>query len=432
MKIPALILAILFIGIPASQAQLLKKMKERAAQTAENKILNKTSTATDKSMDKAEAEVKKGAKKNTDAPAGEPADESGEPAETTKTTSVSAKAAPKGSSLKSFANYDFVPGDKLIYYYDMAGERDAEIPGRMLVNDGNVEVQTYKGEKVLLIPAKAELSMVPAMNSNNYLPEQYTLEFDVMTNGENYKSGRVNLYFRKPEHANYKWTGTCVYTIQLSGLTNGQGAIDFTSYRDEGGSVGGHRYFPDEANINAADTWRKVAIYVNKNIGKVYVDQYRVGIMNQLQPGAGMVTFEFSNDYTPIMIKNIRIAKGGSDAYNKVLTEGKFVSYGIQFDVNKANLKPESMGTINEVYKMMNDNAGLKFEIGGHTDSDGSADANAKLSEERAKAVKAALVELGIDESRLTVKGYGSTKPVADNNSAENKARNRRVEFVKK
>ena len=430
MKLFTLLIIATFAGLPYSNGQLLKKMKERAAQTAENKILNKTSTATDKSIDKAEAEVKKETKQKADTPDA-PSEEGEGEVETAKAPAPS-KSAPKTSSLKSFSNYDFVPGDQLIYYYDMAGERDAEIPGRMLVNDGNVEVQTYKGEKVLLIPAKAELSMVPAMNSNNYLPEQFTLEFDVMTNGESYRSGKVNLYFRKPEHAHYKWTGSCVYTIQLSGLSNGQGAINFVSHKDEGGSVGGNRYFPEEANLNAADTWRRVAIYVNKNIGKVYVDQHRVGIMNQLQPGAGLVSFEFSNDYTPIMIKNIRIAKGGSDAYNKVMTEGKFVSYGIQFDVNKAILKPESMGTINEVYKMLKENAGLKFEIGGHTDSDGSADANIKLSEERAKSVKAALVDMGIDESRLTVKGFGASKPVNDNSSAENKARNRRVEFVKK
>ena len=430
MKVVFFILAIVLMNSLGAEAQLLKKMKERAAQTAENKILNKTSTATDKSMDKAEAEVKKGGKKSDDTPSDEPKKDEANAG--SNESAAPDKSEQKSSSLKSFANYDFVPGDKIIYYYDMAGERDAEIPGRMLVNDGNVEVQTYKGEKVLLIPAKADLSMVPAMSSNNYLPEQYTLEFDVMTNGEAYKSGKINMYFRKPEQAQYKWSGTCVYTIQLSGLSNGQGAVDFSSYRQDGSSVGGHRYFPDEANLNAPDTWRRVAIYINKNIGKVYVDQHRVAIMNQVQPGAGMVTFEFSNDYTPVMIKNIRIAKGGSDAYNKVISEGKFVSYGIQFDVNKSVLKPESMGTINEVYKMMKENADLKFEIGGHTDGDGSADANLKLSEERAKAVRAALIDLGISESRLTTKGYGSSQPVAKNDSGENKARNRRVEFVKK
>jgi outer membrane protein OmpA-like peptidoglycan-associated protein len=81
---------------------------------------------------------------------------------------------------------------------------------------------------------------------------------------------------------------------------------------------------------------------------------------------------------------------------------------------------------------MLKENADLKLEIGGHTDSDGSSEANLKLSEERAKSVRTALVEMGIEESRLSVKGFGSSKPVNDNSSAENKARNRRVEFVKK
>lgn len=427
MKYFLLFLLIGLIKISTADAQILKKIKDRAAQTAENKILNKTTKATEKTMDDAEKEVK-GDKKST--PKNETQEPSANEEQPSQTKSIPNKG-PATSSLKSFANYDFVPGDKIIFYYDMAGEKDAEIPGRMLVNDGTVEVQTYKGEKVLFVPQKGNISMIPAIEGNNYLPEQYTLEFDVMTNGESYKNGRVRLYFRKPEHSNYKWSSRSVYKIYLNGLSNGRGEIDFTTF-DGKNTIGGNHYFPEEANIKTPDTWRKVAVYVNKNIAKVYVDQHRVGIMNRIQPGAGMVTFEVINDHTPVMIKNIRIAQGGSDAYNKVMTEGKFIAYGIQFDVNKSTLKPESMGTINEIYKMMKDNPGLNLEVGGHTDSDGSASSNQKLSEERASAVKAELVSMGIDGSRLTVKGFGSTRPVAENNSSENKAKNRRVEFVKK
>lgn len=112
-------------------------------------------------------------------------------------------------------------------------------------------------------------------------------------------------------------------------------------------------------------------------------------------------------------------------------TEGKIITYGIQFDVNKSTLKPESMGAINEIVKLMKQNEDLRFEIGGHTDNTGTTDRNNILSQERADAVKNQMIKMGIDEGRLTTKGYGSSKPVAKNDNAENKARNRRVEFIK-
>jgi outer membrane protein OmpA-like peptidoglycan-associated protein len=93
-------------------------------------------------------------------------------------------------------------------------------------------------------------------------------------------------------------------------------------------------------------------------------------------------------------------------------------------------MKPESMGEINRITSLMKDHPELKFEIGGHTDSDGDDAYNLKLSQQRADAVKTQLVAQGIDATRFTTKGYGSTKPMADNATPEGKANDRRVEFT--
>lgn len=103
----------------------------------------------------------------------------------------------------------------------------------------------------------------------------------------------------------------------------------------------------------------------------------------------------------------------------------------INFDTDKANIKSESQPTIDEIQKLLTANAGLKVAIEGHTDNSGTPARNKKLSEERAQAVKAALTTKGIDASRLTAKGIGQDKPIADNASEEGKAKNRRVEIVK-
>jgi OmpA-OmpF porin, OOP family len=134
----------------------------------------------------------------------------------------------------------------------------------------------------------------------------------------------------------------------------------------------------------------------------------------------------------PLVFRNIRIASGGQmNMIGKKFTESKIVTHGINFDVDKATIKPESMGTLNMIVQVLKDNPDLKFEIDGHTDNSGAAAHNLTLSQQRAIAVKDQLTKMGVDASRLTTKGFGDTKPIADNGTIEGKANNRRVEFVK-
>jgi outer membrane protein OmpA-like peptidoglycan-associated protein len=112
-------------------------------------------------------------------------------------------------------------------------------------------------------------------------------------------------------------------------------------------------------------------------------------------------------------------------------TEAKIVTHGINFDVDKATIRPESMGVLNQIKAVMDQDAELKFEIDGHTDNSGDSAHNQTLSQERADAVKEQLISMGIDAGRLTTKGCGDTKPMASNDTPDGKANNRRVEFVR-
>ncbi|MDB4444596.1 OmpA family protein [bacterium] len=116
--------------------------------------------------------------------------------------------------------------------------------------------------------------------------------------------------------------------------------------------------------------------------------------------------------------------KGAS--VNKV---GCWILEGVRFDTGKANIKPTFYPELNEVVTVLNRNPGLKVEIQGHTDNVGAAAFNQKLSERRAKSVMEHLVNQGIDPSRLSAKGYGSSRPAASNATPEGRAMNRRVEL---
>jgi len=131
-------------------------------------------------------------------------------------------------------------------------------------------------------------------------------------------------------------------------------------------------------------------------------------------------------------ISNFRITDASPDMRSKLLTDGKLVAYGIYFDVNKDVVKPESYGTLKGIADVLKENADVKVNIVGYTDSDGADAANMDLSKRRGASVKDALVkDFGIDASRLQSDGMGETQPIAPNDSPGNKALNRRVELIK-
>ncbi|HUX97255.1 MAG TPA: OmpA family protein [Bacteroidales bacterium] len=120
-----------------------------------------------------------------------------------------------------------------------------------------------------------------------------------------------------------------------------------------------------------------------------------------------------------------------SDMFEALNRDGHIALY-INFDTGKSIIRDDSRPIIEQIAQMLKENPGLRLSVEGHTDNVGNQLSNQALSEERSKSVVNALVDQGIEADRLSNSGYGQDKPIADNTTEEGRAKNRRVELVKK
>jgi outer membrane protein OmpA-like peptidoglycan-associated protein len=148
------------------------------------------------------------------------------------------------------------------------------------------------------------------------------------------------------------------------------------------------------------------------------------------------VTLAASDDYhdyamTIVQREAMKQEVSVNELVDKLNKDG-FLTLYVNFDTNKATITPDSGKTLDEAASVLKTASSLSVTVAGHTDNVGSPEANQKLSDERAKAVMSALVERGIPATRMEAKGYGHTMPIADNRTEDGRAKNRRVELVKK
>lgn len=317
--------------------------------------------------------------------------------------------------IKAYQNYDFVAGDKIIFTDDLADSQTGEFGTHWKLNGGQGVVNNAGDEKAFFI-TKYYTALSPRVKTPNYLPKEFTIEFDTWLDAGYDSNNGIAVCLKNGDD--------CIVKI----ITNNSQWV----CENPEGKINGE--LPKEIAVEAYfNKWHHVAIAVKGGQIKVYCDQYRVLVVPEVEFKASMLSvMGDAPDGINMMFKNFKLASGGDmNMIGKAFTDGKYISHGINFDVNKSSIKPASMGEINAITKILKDNPSLKFEVGGHTDSDGDDANNLKLSEARANAVKKQLVSLGIDGTRLTTKGYGETKPIAPNTTFDGKAENRRVEFVK-
>jgi outer membrane protein OmpA-like peptidoglycan-associated protein len=408
-----------------AQAQFGKRLGKAIENAAKNatvrKAEQKTEEAVSKGIDKA---TDPDTYKDKDGKKSSSQKQSGNDAESGSDESAAARQdTPEGVKVAemTYAKSDFVPGDEIIFDDPMDGEQLGEFPSMWDLVSGVAEVATVNGKKAIVFP-ESWTEITPLMKDmNSYLPDQYTIEMDLWITkaaDEDEKKQHYNLSFKQG--------GDDILGLNVDAYDAYTPVTMNWSYKSTSGqSVSG-----SGAPAFTTDGWHHLSISFNKRACKMYLDGVRfANIPNMAQ--AARLTLTRGWELHSSAVTNVRIAKGAVPLYDRMMTDGKFITYGITFDVGKSTIKPESMGEINRIVKLMQDNPTLKFSVEGHTDSTGNATSNQKLSDERSAAVVAKLVEMGVAKDRLQSAGKGQTSPIADNGTDEGRAKNRRVEFIK-
>lgn len=423
-----LLLATFIVPLPA-EAQVWKRVKNKAKEKLEQEVEWKTEAAMDAAIEGIENAVVcvvtdekciEDAQKDgktvvtTDEEGGELIrDENGEIVTDPEVAKARASGAEEtlAPGQGVWANYDFVPGHRVLFYDDYGSEYIGDFPRRLQFRKGTMELVEWKGGRALRGKTEGAFNV----NLPETLPEKFTVEFDYSA------SDFVNDIRLHVVDANNERVGKQFITIDPY---NGVG---LDSYAREG-------IESRQPQRQLEDEMASIRIAVDGSYVKVYVAEERVANVPNADLGrTNRIQFEL-NDVRdqPVFIGPIRVAEGGrTRIYQELNANGRFATRGIHFDTGRANLRPESTPTLEEIARMMETHADLRLRVEGHTDNTGAAEANQTLSQKRAQAVVGYLVtEKGIAADRLEAVGLGATQPAADNATPEGRQTNRRVELV--
>ena len=424
-----LIVALVLSSSLVSAQSLFERLRQRGEQAVESAVGNEIER-------RVEGHVREKVSGNGQQEA-EEAQEEQAPATTAQ--------APKKQVESAYAKSDFVPGDEIFFEDTFENEKLGEFPSRWDLMEGYAEVGSFAGRKVLAFTDDGYGVVIPLMKEpRTFLPDVFTLEFDFYLCELNYEfedGNNSELYLTFANDEKIPWNSGECGEITFNWRSDGSSTMYWWMLKpDTENSTNGEKQmglndaysdYNNKDNPLKPGEWNHFAFSFNQRAFKGYVNGQRViNIPIALAPRC--FWFRHTGTYKYSGISNVRLAKGAVPLYDRLQSDGKIVTYAITFDTGKATIKPESMVEIARIAKLMKDNPALNFEVQGHCDNTGSDKVNDPLSQKRAEAIVAALVEQGIASSRLSAVGKGSHVPIADNSTEEGRAKNRRVEFVKK
>ncbi len=392
------------ILVQAVDAQIPDRIRDRARQQAEQRVEEQADQAVERALDGAEAAV---CAVTDEECIGDARAEGGDvvltDAEGNRLSrdDYPAQALNPGEGL--WTNYDFVPGERVIWAEDFTADRVGDFPRRLEFMRGNFEVAEWRGARWLRTTGDGRF----AIELPEVLPQRFTLEFTYIGG-----RGPGRIYFTDDERSHPRVT-----FYYYRGGVDGAGV-------NAGGRLGSsdrNRVLP-------------VRVMADGNYVKVYLGETRVANVPNADLGRSnrLVFAILASNANPVMLTDFRIAAGGRALYEALTSDGRVAVRGILFDTGSDRIRPESTPTLTEIGETLGQHPRLRLRIEGHTDSMGSAEVNLALSERRAEAVRRYLTEqFGIDATRLEAAGLGDAQPIDSNDTPEGRQNNRRVELVR-
>ena len=383
-----------FLALPSTaSAQIPDRIKDRVQAKLDNAI--SCVVGDDDCVKDAKKSGKKDVMTDDD---GNPVKEAGSKA----ATPAPAEESNADPGATAWANFDFIPGERVLFAEDFTKSNVGDFPQRLQLKGGNMEVVDLGGKRYLRAPEGHNASF--AIPLPEVLPQRFTIEFDYSGSSGNQMVVHFNEDTENAVAFEYDGGGTI-------------GAID---------AIG-------KASGEFENRLFHARVMADGPHVKVYMNETRVANVPSLDLGrAKTIVFELPGNGTKL-VANIRMAAGGRKLYEALAETGRVATHGIYFATGSARLMPESTPTLNEIGDMLKAHADLKVTIEGHTDNVGNAAADQTLSEQRAASVRDYLTKtFGVDAARLQAKGFGASKPASPNDTPEGRQNNRRVELVKK
>jgi len=332
---------------------------------------------------------------------------------------------------------DFISGTKAIYTDTFKNDAIGDFPVSWNTNSSG-EVVTFNNEDTRWLQFDLGEYTPDGITE---IPENCTFEFDltVSDNFDWYSDGiTLNIIEAKDKRKDFtKWsrfsTGSNGVRLRLKPKNfEYKGETQIITYLDNDKII-------DNTKNNTQFSLEKnnvhVALWRQKNRLRIYLNDQKIWDIPRAFGDAeyNSITFNTTGlEKEHFYISNLRLAIAGEDTRHPLLETGHFETNEILFDVNKATIKSSSFKILDDLGKVLEENPSLNIKIIGHTDSDGSTEANQILSEKRAQAIKEYLSDnYPIAGKRMKVIGKGESEPVESNATNEGKAKNRRVEFIK-